>query len=186
MKSQRDQLLELLATDLDFKATITLDFDTATEEFVTHDNNEEVGRLSATIERLQDTIRTLGNRNVKLQNTITDLNTKIKEWEGKAALAQAVRKPFNVHAKRPIRIGKKHRPHLSSEQVWDIRDHIKMGKGDAEIRDLMGNEFKASTIWRIRNNLAYKKVGSRPHPSTTNAKPRATAHAGHGITQGSA
>lgn len=173
MKSQRDQLLELLATDLDFKATITLDFDTATEEFVTHDNNEEVGRLSATIERLQDTIRTLGNRNVKLQNTITDLNTKTKET-------------YDAHALRPARIGKKHRPHLSSEQVWDIRDFIKMGKGDAEIRDLMGNEFKASTIWRIRNNLAYKKVGSRPHPSTTNAKPRATAHAGHGITQGSA
>ena len=74
---------------------------------------------------------------------------------------------------KPKKRANAYKAQLTDGQVWDIRDYIKQGYGDAKIRDLMGNKFKSSTVWRIRNNKAYANVGDRPHPTTVRA--------GHGV-----
>jgi hypothetical protein len=126
MKKQRDQLLDILASGVEFKGEITVvfAFDTAKEQ------------PTSTVD-------------ADKQPTPVVVPSKPKPKK----------RAYNAQ--------------LKDEQVWDIRDYIKQGYGDAKIRDLMGNTFKASTVWRIRRNKAYARLGNRPHPTTVRA--------GHGI-----
>ena len=207
MKSQKDTLLDLLASDIDFKAEVTLFFDTRTalEDVpltLTEDERETLrvavldaltpadfatrgyvpyvagsvtipkksyrayqndeGQAKSDLLYLQDDFEILKGKNRTLKK-------QVKDWEGKAKLAQAVKKPR----------GKTYGKQLTDEQVWDIRDHIKMKRKDAAIVKRMGGICKDSAIWRIRKGLAYSSVGERPHSSTQ--KNPTTVRAGHGV-----
>lgn len=127
VKNQRDQLLDILASGVEFKGEITV-------VFVFDTTQESCGG---------------------------------KESTPTLEVASPKPKPKPKPKKRA------YRPQLKDEQVWDIRDYIKLGYGDAKIRDLMGNTFKASAVSRIRRNQAYARLGNRPHPTTVRA--------GHGV-----
>ena len=126
VKNQRDQLLDILASGVEFKGEITVVF-------------------------VFDTTKEPTTGELEVTSPTPAPKPKPKPKPKKQA----------------------HKPQLKNEQVWDIRDYIKQGYGDAKIRDLMGNTFKASTVWRIRHNKAYVRIGNRPHPTTV--------HAGHGV-----
>jgi len=158
MKNQRDQLLEILATGVDFKGEITFVFDT------TLDEGHEEALLESELLEIQEV-------NVRLDKRVQLLiveNTALKK-----ELSSSVKKPKNTK-----RI---YASQLSKEQVWDIRDYIKLGLGDAEIRDKMGNKFKASAVWRIRRRQAYNNIPSRPHESV---QPRSVVNVGDKVVKG--
>ena len=208
MNDQREILQSILASDVPFKAKVTVDFDISREmvdvplklspgeqkqlfdsvvDNLALEDFAERGYVPAheieirddEITRLTKKVKTLAKLTQadmvgELRNEIAELNKK---------LVKAAKKPPVADSPQPKARGKRgpYNPALSKEQVWDIRDYIKLGKKDSEIPGLMGDKFKTSTVWRIRSGLSYKTVGDRPHSST---QARSTVHVGHNVEKG--
>lgn len=101
---------------------------------------------------------------------------KPEKKKKKKSLAPVAAPSLPLRKKRP----KKYARQLSHNQVWDIRDYIKIGKSNRWIQKKLGLK-NTSTVNRIRHNQSYTRVGDRPHSSTTNADKPTTVHAGHGV-----
>lgn len=180
MKTQRDQLLDILASGLAFKCQIILDFDVRQErldaETVPADAYKETQRMLATSRALiEEQDKKIDQLNYKLDGSLltpdVSAPTGITKEKPEPIPEPKVVTPDKPEVKEPPKRKRK----LSKDEVWAIRRYLKAGHRNTDIARRIN--CTQNVVWRVKAGRSYKNVPSEPHPSTTNI------HAGHGVVK---
>ena len=168
MKTQRDQLLDILASGMAFKCSIVLDFDVRQERIdaatVPADVHKETQRMLETSREL------IEDQNRQIDKMSAAKHVSLTPDVDVPSAPEPKPKP---KATVPEKLPAIRRKLLQDKEVWAVRRWLKKGKGNTWIAKQIG--CTPNVVWRIKSGLSYAKVKSEPHPSVTNI------HAGHGV-----
>ena len=179
MKTQRDQLLDILASGMAFKCSIVLDFDVRQERIdaatVPADVHKETQRMLETSrELIEDQNRQIDKLSAAKHVSLTpDVSAGITTEK-----PDPIPEPETVVPDKSERKTKKRGmgvPQLGKSDVWAVRRYLAKGKSNAWIAKQV--DCSPNVVWRVKSGLSYKNVPPEPHQSVTNI------HAGHGVVK---